>query len=214
MGIGTVLDIILPAFTVLFVTMDPIGNMPIFMSLTESPRPDYKKSMARRSVIIGGGVLVMFAFAGEAFLSLLGISLPAFRIAGGLMLFVVALQMVFDQEKKEKSAESENVFENDVSVFPLAVPLIAGPGAITSIILLMSERHDSFLNQSVVLIALFGVLLITYILFRLSSVCARLLGQTVNQVISKILGIVLAAMAAQFVVDGVSSVIRTNALPA
>lgn len=214
MGIGTVLDIILPAFTVLFVTMDPIGNMPIFMSLTESPRPGYKKSMARRSVIVGGAVLVMFAFAGEAFLSLLGISLPAFRIAGGLMLFVVALQMVFDQEKKEKSAESENVFENDVSVFPLAVPLIAGPGAITSIILLMSERHDSFLSQSVVLIALLGVLLITYILFRLSSVCARLLGQTVNQVISKILGIVLAAMAAQFVVDGVSSVIRANALTA
>ncbi len=201
------LDTLLPPFMILFVTMDPIGNMPIFMTLTESPRPDYSKAMARRAVLIGGLVLLMFAFAGEAFLNLLSISLPAFRIAGGVLLFVVALQMIFEEEQKDKAADAENTHENDVSVFPLAVPLIAGPGSIASIILMMSEQHGSVGGQAAVIIALCAVLLITYILFRMSTLCARLMGQTVNQVISKILGIVLGAMAAQFVIDGISAVV-------
>lgn len=201
------LDTLLPPFMILFVTMDPIGNMPIFMTLTESPRPDYSKAMARRAVLIGGLVLLMFAFAGEAFLNLLSISLPAFRIAGGVLLFVVALQMIFEEEQKDKAADAENPHENDVSVFPLAVPLIAGPGSIASIILMMSEQHGSVGGQAAVIIALCVVLLITYILFRMSTLCARLMGQTVNQVISKILGIVLGAMAAQFVIDGISAVV-------
>lgn len=201
------LDTLLPPFMILFVTMDPIGNMPIFMTLTESPRPDYSKAMARRAVLIGGLVLLMFAFAGEAFLNLLSISLPAFRIAGGVLLFVVALQMIFEEEQKDKAADAENPHENDVSVFPLAVPLIAGPGSIASIILMMSEQHGSVGGQAAVIIALCAVLLITYILFRMSTLCARLMGQTVNQVISKILGIVLGAMAAQFVIDGISAVV-------
>ena len=201
------LDMLLPPFMILFVTLDPIGNMPIFMTLTESPRPDYSKAMARRAVLIGGFVLLMFAFAGEAFLNLLSISLPAFRIAGGVLLFVVALQMIFEEEQKDKAADAENPHENDVSVFPLAVPLIAGPGSIASIILMMSEQHGSVGGQAAVIIALCAVLLITYILFRMSTLCARLMGQTVNQVISKILGIVLGAMAAQFVIDGISAVV-------
>ncbi len=201
------LDMLLPPFMILFVTLDPIGNMPIFMTLTESPRPDYSKAMARRAVLIGGLVLLMFAFAGEAFLNLLSISLPAFRIAGGVLLFVVALQMIFEEEQKDKAADAENPHENDVSVFPLAVPLIAGPGSIASIILMMSEQHGSVGGQAAVIIALCAVLLITYILFRMSTLCARLMGQTVNQVISKILGIVLGAMAAQFVIDGISAVV-------
>ncbi|CCZ22726.1 membrane protein putative [Acetobacter sp. CAG:977] len=157
--------------------------------------------------MIGGLVLLMFAFAGEAFLNLLSISLPAFRIAGGVLLFVVALQMIFEEEQKDKAADAENPHENDVSVFPLAVPLIAGPGSIASIILMMSEQHGSVGGQAAVIIALCAVLLITYILFRMSTLCARLMGQTVNQVISKILGIVLGAMAAQFVIDGISAVV-------
>lgn len=206
MNTGTLLDILMPPFMILFVTMDPIGNMPIFMTLTESPRPDYRKTMAKRAVLIGGIVLLSFAFAGEAFLNLLGISLPAFRIAGGILLFVVALQMIFVEEQKDKSADADSPHENDVSVFPLAVPLIAGPGSIASIILMMSEQHGSVSGQATVVAALVCVLAITYVLFRMSNFCARLLGQTVNQVISKILGIVLGAMAAQFVIDGVSAV--------
>ena len=199
------LSIFLPAITVLFVTMDPIGNMPIFMSLTNSPRPDYPKAMAKRSVLIGGTVLLFFAFAGETFLHLLGISLPAFRIAGGIMLFVVALQMVFGGEEKEKIDEEEASFKSDVSVFPLAVPLIAGPGTITSVILLMNEAKN-LSAQIYVISAMLTVLLITFIAFRLSTFCARVMGQTINQVITKILGLILAAMAAQFVVDGIQSV--------
>ena len=201
------LDLFLPALTVLFAVMDPIGNMPIFMGLTESPRPGYRSLMAKRSVLIGFCVLLFFAFAGEAFLNLLGISMSAFRIAGGIMLFIVALQMIFVEEQKEKTAGEiiENPFANDVSVFPLAVPLIAGPGAIASIILLMSERHGHLGQQMYVIIALALVSSIQYILFRLSSYFARVLGKTVNTVVSKLLGIVLGAMASQFVIDGVKS---------
>lgn len=203
------LDLFLPSFTMLFVTMDPIGNMPIFMSLTESPRPGYRLLMAKRSVFIGFSVMLFFAYAGEAFLNLLGISIPAFRIAGGVMLFIVALQMIFVEEQKEKAAEeaSENPYENDVSVFPLAVPLIAGPGSIASIILLMSERHGNFTQQAYVIGSLVAVCLITYVLFLMSNQFARLFGQTINTVISKLLGIILGAMAAQFIIDGVKGLL-------
>ena len=203
------LDFFLPSFTMLFVTMDPIGNMPIFMSLTESPRSGYRLLMAKRSVLIGFCVMLFFAFAGEAFLKLLGISIPAFRIAGGIMLFIVALQMIFVEEQKEKAAEeaTDNPYENDVSVFPLAVPLIAGPGSIASIILLMSERQGDWTQQIYIISSLIVVSLITYVLFRLSSYFARLFGQTINTVISKLLGIILGAMASQFIIDGVRGLI-------
>lgn len=203
------LDLFLPPLTMLFVVMDPIGNMPIFMSLTESPRPGYRQLMAKRSVVIGFFVMLFFAYAGEAFLNLLGISMPAFRIAGGIMLFIVALQMIFVEEQKEKAAGeiTENPYANDVAVFPLAVPLIAGPGSIASIILLMSERHGQWGQQLYVISALTVVSLITYAIFRLSNYFARVLGKTINTVISKLLGIVLGAMASQFVIDGVRSLI-------
>ena len=204
------LDLFLPPFTMLFVIMDPIGNMPMFMTLTESPRPGYRLLMAKRSVIIGFFVMLFFAYAGEAFLNLLGISIPAFRIAGGIMLFIVALQMIFVEEQKEKAAEeiTENPYANDVAVFPLAVPLIAGPGSIASIILLMSERHGQWGRQLYVIFALALVSVITYVLFRLSNYFARVLGKTINTVISKLLGIILGAMASQFVIDGVSSLLK------
>ncbi len=206
---GTFLDLFLPSFTMLFVTMDPIGNMPIFMSLTESPRAGYRLLMAKRSVLIGFSVMLFFAYAGEAFLKLLGISIPAFRIAGGIMLFIVALQMIFVEEQKEKAAEeaTDHPYENDVSVFPLAVPLIAGPGSIASIILLMSERHGNWREQLYVIVSLIAVSLITYTLFCLSNQFARLFGQTINTVVSKLLGIILGAMAAQFIIDGVNGLI-------
>jgi len=206
---SSILDLFLPPFTMLFVVMDPIGNMPIFMSLTESPRPGYRLLMAKRSVFIGFFVMLFFAYAGEAFLNLLGISMPAFRIAGGIMLLIVALRMIFVEEQKEKAAVevAENPYANDVAVFPLAVPLIAGPGSIASIILLMSERHGQWGQQLYVITALILVSLITYILFRLSNYFARVLGKTINTVVSKLLGIILGAMAAQFVIDGVHSLI-------
>ncbi|MBR4126565.1 MAG: MarC family protein [Alphaproteobacteria bacterium] len=206
----SLLDLFLPPLTMLFVVMDPIGNMPIFMSLTESPRPGYRQLMAKRSVLIGFCVMLFFAYAGEAFLNLLGISMPAFRIAGGIMLFIVALQMIFVEEQKEKAAGeiTEDPYANDVAVFPLAVPLIAGPGSIASIILLMSERHGQWKQQLYVISALAIVSLITYILFRLSNYFARVLGKTINTVISKLLGIVLGAMASQFVIDGVRSLLE------
>ena len=179
------MDLFFPALTMLFVVMDPIGNMPIFMGLTESPRSGYRPLMAKRSVIIGFCVILFFGIAGEAFLNTLGISMPAFRIAGGIMLFIVALRMIFVEEQKEKAAGeiTENPYANDIAVFPLAVPLIAGPGSIASIILLMSERHGHLDQQLYVILALALVSGIQYVLFLLSNYFARVLGKTVNTVL-------------------------------
>lgn len=197
--------------TMLFVVIDPIGNMPVFMSLTSSPRPGYRALMAKRAVIIGFIVLLFFAFAGEAFLNSLGITLPAFRIAGGIMLFMVAINMMNDAGDKKESDENKDMpyGTNDVSVFPLAIPLIAGPGTIASIILLMSERHGDLTAQGIVILALVLILLFSYILFRLCDFFARIFGQTANTVITKVLGIVLGAMAAQFVLDGIKAFINS-----
>ena len=192
----------------------------VFMGsiLFSAGAPDYVENVMGMGVtdfgylmlpLIGFSVMLFFAYAGEAFLKLLGISIPAFRIAGGIMLFIVALQMIFVEEQKEKAAEeaTDHPYENDVSVFPLAVPLIAGPGSIASIILLMSERHGNWREQLYVIVSLIAVSLITYTLFCLSNQFARLFGQTINTVVSKLLGIILGAMAAQFIIDGVNGLI-------
>jgi len=192
-------DVFFPAVTVLFVAMDPIGNMPLFMSLTNSPREDYPKNTARKSVLIGGAILFVFAFAGESFLKMMGITLPSFRVAGGIMLFIIALQMVFGGDGK-KDDDGETAGRGDVAVFPLAVPLIAGPASITTVMLLMSEAKTPA-HQITVSAAMVAVLGISYAAFRLSGFVSRVLGESFNQVITKILGLVLGAMAAQFV-DG------------
>ncbi|MCQ2914782.1 MAG: MarC family protein [Alphaproteobacteria bacterium] len=195
--------------TMLFVVIDPIGNMPIFMSLTNSPRQGYRAEVAKRSVLIGFIVLIFFAFAGEAFLNSLQISLPAFRIAGGIMLFIVGLQMIFTNIEKPHADDGKDQLYGgvDVAVFPLAVPLIAGPGTIASIILMMSEARGKPIEQCSIIIALIAILILSYILFRLCDLFARLFGQTINNVISKILGIVLGALASQFVIDGIKALI-------
>ena len=193
-----------PIFTMLFVVIDPIGNMPVFLSLTTSPREGYREKVALRACLIGFLVLTFFAFAGEKFLTSLGISLPAFRIAGGIMLFIVGIQMIFGEEKKDDKSE-ETPGTNDVAVFPLAVPLIAGPGTIASIILLMSEQQGHLGTQLLVIITLAAVLLCQYVAFRLAGLLSRLFGQSVNTVISKIFGIILGAMSTQFVIDGIKA---------
>ena len=200
-------SLFIPMFTMLFVVMDPIGNMPLFLALTASPREGYREQVAKRACLIGFFVLVVFAFVGERFLNAMGISLPAFRIAGGIMLFIVGLQMVFGEEHKEKSTEEPEAGTTDVAIFPLAVPLIAGPGTIASIILLMSSHNGDISSQMLIIFTLAVVLLANYGLFRAAAVLSRIVGQTVNTVISKIFGIVLGALSAQFIIDGVKSLL-------
>lgn len=201
-------SLFIPMFTMLFVVLDPIGNMPLFLALTNSPREGYREQVAKRACLVGFFILVVFAFIGEKFLNAMGISLPAFRIAGGILLFIVGLQMVFGEENKEDAGEDKPEGTNDVAIFPLAVPLIAGPGTIASIVLLMSSHHGDITSQMMIIFTLAIVLLANYGLFRVAAWLSRIVGETINTVISKIFGIVLSALSAQFIIDGINSLIK------
>lgn len=197
---------ILYSFVTLFVIIDPIGNAAIFAGLMRGTPEDYRRRMALRGTLIAGILMLAFAFAGEPLLRALGITLPAFRIAGGILLFLVATEMVFARRSGIRSPtapeQEEAAHSADISVFPLAFPLLAGPGALTSIVLLMG-RAASPLAASSVVVSLAAVMTLTFLLLLLASQVLRLLGVTGTNVVSRVLGIILAALAAQLVLDGI-----------
>ncbi|WP_020592291.1 MarC family protein [Kiloniella laminariae] len=200
-------DIALTAFVTLFVIIDPLGLLPIFIGLTQGSNAAHKRRMALKGTLIGGCILVFFALFGDRFLDLLGVSLSAFRISGGVMLFIIALEMVFDKrtQRREHNAgelKGAKKTHEDISVFPLAIPLISGPGAIASVMLLMSANKNDLLAQGVVFAVLAGVLGLCLILFLLAGRLEKLVGDTITHVISRVLGIVLAALAVQYILDG------------
>jgi len=204
-----ILEVALTAFVTLVVIIDPLGLLPIFIGLTQGTSSAHKRKMALKGVIIGGLILVFFALLGDPFMEILGIGLPAFRIAGGVMLFLIALEMVFDKRAQRREDRAEKLKEaqshEDVSVFPLAIPLISGPGAIASIMLLMTANKDDVIAQSVVLGVLGCVLLTCLVLFFLSGILEKFIGDTITHVISRVLGIVLAALAVQYILDGLKT---------
>jgi multiple antibiotic resistance protein len=187
------------------VIIDPPGCAPIFASLTRGTSPAHRRSMAIRSTVIAWAILMFFALLGRPLLQWLGISLASFRIAGGIMLFFIALDMVFERrtERREKRAEAiEGTPEaEDISVFPMAIPMITGPGSIASAMLWVS-RGESLIHIAVVLAAITTVLLITLATLLAAGPLMRLIGEKVEAMITRILGVILAALAAQFVVDG------------
>ncbi len=201
-----VLDLALTAFVSLFVIIDPLGLLPIFIGLTQGADAAHKRKMAIKGVLIGGIILVFFALLGDRFLEILGVGLPAFRIAGGVMLFLIALEMVFDKRTKRRETKAEELKESqsheDVSVFPLAIPLISGPGAIATIMLLMSATEGHVISQAAILSVLVGVLLLCLILFFMADRLERFIGDTITHIVSRVLGIVLAALAVQYILDG------------
>lgn len=212
------LDLIIPAFVTLFIIIDPIGLVPVFMALTTDGDARYRRTMAAKGVIIAFFILLFFALLGEPLLAALGISMPAFRMAGGILLFLIGLEMVFEkrgkkrndraeahhQHEMEKAQDSQQELE-DISAFPLAIPFLSGPGAIATIMLLMSEQQGDWLLQLGLISALAAVLLISFVLFLLSGELSRYLPDTVTTVISRLLGMLLAAMAIQFFVDGIKA---------
>ena len=208
------LELFLSAFVTFFVIIDPPGCAPIFASLTQNCTPAQRRAMALRSVGIAAGILLFFALFGEALLRALGISLAAFRIAGGIMLFMIALDMVFERrtERREKRADEVNATPeiDDISVFPMAIPMIAGPGSIASIMLLMA-RSEGLERSLVVLGSLASILLLTLIALLAAGPLMRLLGHKMEAMITRILGVILAALAAQFVIDGISVSFQINA---
>jgi multiple antibiotic resistance protein len=197
----------LSAFATFFVVIDPPGCAPIFASLTREAGAAQRRMMAVRSVAIAAAILLFFGLFGEDLLEALGISLAAFRIAGGIMLFLIALEMVFEkrQERRESRANEINARPEpeDISVFPMAIPMIAGPGSIASIMLLMA-RSDGLEQSLIVLGALAAILLLTLLALLAAGPIMRLLGHKVEGMITRILGVILAALAAQFVIDGIS----------
>ncbi len=202
-------DFIKTAFTTLFVAVDPPGLAAIFLGLTTSMSVQERNRTARRSVMIAFIILLASAAGGQRLLAALGIGIPAFRIAGGLLLFYIAVEMVFEkrEERKSNSAESAIAHDHrdDIAAFPLAIPLMAGPGAITATILQASTAAHQPMN----LLALVGVIALImgacYAVFRMASTIDRVLGETGRVVLSRLLGVLLAAMAVQIVGDGVLS---------
>ncbi|HET9068773.1 MAG TPA: MarC family protein [Amaricoccus sp.] len=194
------LDLLVPAFVTLFVIIDPIGLSPLFIALTHGMSEAERERVGRRALLLSFVLLAAFGLFGESLLTGIGISLPAFRISGGLLLFLTALDMLFERrtDRRERKAGEAPA---DPSVFPLAMPLIAGPGALTTMILLTSQNADvpSLIGINLVMIA---VLALTYLSFRLSHIFARALGHTGIVVLTRLFGILLAALSVQFVLDG------------
>ncbi len=202
------IELFLSAFATFFVVIDPPGCAPIFASLTSGTPTAHRRTMAIRSVLVATGILLVFAIFGEDLLRTLGISLEAFRIAGGIMLFLIALEMVFEKRQERREIRAEDVKaqpeHDDISIFPMAIPMIAGPGSIASAMLMMA-RSDGIQQSLTVLAALAIVLVLTMLALLLSGPLMKLLGYKVEAMITRILGVLLAALAAQFVIDGIKA---------
>jgi multiple antibiotic resistance protein len=193
------------ALVTFLVIIDPPGCAPIFASLTRGATPAQRRSMAIRSSLIAWLILMFFALLGRPLLHALGISLASFRIAGGILLFFIAFDMIFERRTERRSKRAEAIGRTpeieDVSVFPMAMPMIAGPGSIASAMLWVS-RAESPTHIVVVLAAITAVMLMTLVTLLAAGPLVRLIGERVEAVITRILGVILAALAAQFVIDG------------
>lgn len=199
------LELFLSAFITLFVVIDPPGCAPIYAGLTKGATNAQARSMAIRASLIAAVILLIFALFGEDLLGALHIELDSFRIAGGLMLFWIAFEMVFEKRTQRREERAEKIAATpeveDVSVFPMAMPMLAGPGAIAAIMLLMNEATG--LEQSLIVLGALGaVLAITMLALIAAGPLMRIFGDRVEAVITRLLGVLLAALAAQYVIDG------------
>jgi multiple antibiotic resistance protein len=210
-NMNEMIEQLLKFFVVFFVVVEPISLIPIFSGLTEGARRGYKHKMALKAVLVAGVILLIFALGGAWFLNTMGISLEAFRIFGGLLLFLIALEMVYARESGTRIStgeRAESARRADISVFPLAFPFIAGPGALATILLWfgpLSVRAQPALLVGL-LIAVAVVLAISLLLMWLAAPMMRVLGVTGANVANRLSGLVLGALAVQFVLDGLKSV--------
>lgn len=206
------MDAFVPAVVTFFVIVDPIGIAPVFATLTEGTPQRHKVLMAFKSVVVAAIILFGFAYGGSFLLGALGISLDAFRAAGGVLLFLIAMEMVFEKRTERREKRTHDMMDQqgyspaeDISVFPMAIPMMAGPGAIATIMLYMKQAGDSLSGQLAVLGATASVLLVCLAVFLAVGPILRLLGNTVAQTIGRILGVILAALAVQLIFDAVAN---------
>jgi multiple antibiotic resistance protein len=196
-----------PAFVMLFVTISPIDGAAIFSTLTSDLSKKERARTALRTVVIAGAMLLIFAFGGSALLGVLNVSMPAFQVAGGILLFTQALSLMFanpGMSSINEHEQAEAAQRRDLAVFPLAFPLFAGPGSFSATVLLMG-RATTWVERFEIVAVVIVCLLITYLAMRLSDPLMRLLGRTGSDVIGRISGVLLAALAVQFVFDGIRS---------
>lgn len=191
---------LISAFVTLFVIIDPIGLVPLFVALTQGLSTRERRAIGLRAVLVAALLLLLFAAAGEAVLGFVGISMPAFRIAGGILLFLTALDMLFERRAKRRQDQTGED-RPDPSVFPLAIPLIAGPGAIASMILLAGQQ-PGLAGLATITGVMLAVLAIVMLLFLSASLFERALGRVGINVVTRLLGMLLAALSVQFVLDG------------
>jgi multiple antibiotic resistance protein len=201
-----VFDLFVNSLIVLLVVVDPVGLAPMFAALTYGETPATQRRVAIRGTLIAGAILVTFALAGDALLGALGIGMPAFQIAGGILLFLLAVDMVFARHSGLRSTtereQREAQVRKDISVFPLAIPLIAGPGALTTVLLMVGDQGDDPVVIGTVLAVLAVVLSLTLASLLFSAHLMRILGETGANVVTRVLGVILAALAVQFVLNG------------
>lgn len=201
-------ELFVSALATFFVVIDPPGCAPIFASITTEATPQQRRAMAIRAVFVATLILIFFALVGEKMLGALGISLDAFRISGGIMLFYIAFDMIFERRTKRREDRAQKIIETpeveDVSIFPMAMPMIAGPGSIAAVMLMETESRG--IEASLVVFAALGViLLVTLVALIAAGGLMRLLGKRTEAVLTRLLGVILAALAAQFVIDGLQA---------
>ena len=202
---------LIKTFIVFFVVIEPVSLAPMFGALTRGGEGGYRRRMAFKSIGISAMIFVGFALAGDFVLKALGVSVDAFKIAGGLLLFMLSVDMVFARQSGMRSTtvreQDEARYREDISVFPMAFPLIAGPGSLATLLLFVVDARGDLQQWAMLMGVVLAVLLITLILLLSTTWVMRVLGQTGANVISRLLGVVLSALAVQYVVDGVSNLL-------
>jgi len=195
------------ALATFFATIGPLDVAAMFAALTANQTVQQKRVVAIRGTLIGAVILVAFALIGELLLARLGISLAALRTAGGILLLLIGIDMVFARSSGGTSTtdeeEEEAISKTDISVFPLATPLIAGPGAMGAAILLMADQEGDITGQTIIIASLLAIVLLTFVSLLLASKIQRLLGVTGMHVITRVMGVLLSALAVQFIFDGI-----------
>ncbi len=202
----TELPALIAAFTTLFIIIDPPGLAPLFVALTQGMNAAQRRAVALRACIIAGALMLAFLFLGEALLGFVGITMPAFRIAGGVLLFLTALEMLFQKRqarREDNAAEGQAEHLDDPSVFPLALPLIVGPGAITTIILLAGQASSAW-DFAAIAGVMAAVLVSVFLSLLVATPLDRILGKTGINIVTRVLGMLLAALAIQFILDGIA----------
>lgn len=203
------INLFLSVLISLFVIVDPIGSSAVYASLTMDDAKEHARKTALKAVSIAIILLVLIAFTGEALLHHLGISLPAFKIAGGLLLFVTGFRMIMGAHDRRKLKSSENTYEDqsDIAVFPLAIPLLAGPGTMTAVLLHMTEA-SSLIDQGMIFLAIFAIQLLALVCMFGAVGVARVFGPTFNSIMARLIGVLMAAISVQFVADGLIEIVK------